>query len=350
MLFFSILAGIDKIMGNKLGLGEKFNEGFYSLGGLALTVIGIYSLSPIISDMLLPVLNPISNVLRTDPSVFISSILAPDFGGLSTSMAIGNTVDIGRYNGVILASTLGSLISFTIPVAIETINREDFEFFIKGVLAGIITVPVGMIVGGVLLKIGYMDMLKSIFPVVIFSILVIYFLNKSPKKTINAFQKIGKGVIIISTVGMVLSIINYFFKVESLNSLAPFKEGAVMILEMAIVLSGAYPLLYFLSDKLSRHLEVLENRFNLNKYSILGLMSSLANCIPMFGIYKEMDDRGKVINSAFAVSGAFTFGGQLAYISSMVPDATNAFIISKLVAGISAVILASIMLRRESEI
>jgi ethanolamine transporter len=32
-----------------------------------------------------------------------------------------------------------------------------------------------------------------------------------------------------------------------------------------------------------------------------------------------MNDKGKVICTAFAVSGAFVFGGQLAYVASVAP-------------------------------
>ena len=51
-----ILGGADKLMGNKFGLGAKFDEGFNSMGGLALAVAGIVVLAPVLSDWLQPVL------------------------------------------------------------------------------------------------------------------------------------------------------------------------------------------------------------------------------------------------------------------------------------------------------
>lgn len=38
------------------------------------------------------------------------------------------------------------------------------------------------------------------------------------------------------------------------------------------------------------------------------MVATLANNIPMFGMMKNMDTRGKVINCAFAVSAAFALG------------------------------------------
>ncbi len=45
-----MISGIDYILGNKFKLGEKFEEGIKSMGVLALSMIGIYSLAPIISN------------------------------------------------------------------------------------------------------------------------------------------------------------------------------------------------------------------------------------------------------------------------------------------------------------
>ena len=98
----------------------------------------------------------------------------------------------------------------------------------------------------------------------------------------------------------------------------------------------------------------MSNRFNkisektgFNEFSILGMLSSLANCVPMLAIYDKMDNKGKVLNAAFAVSGAFVFGGQLGYVSGISQEIVNPFILAKLTAGISAMVLANILLKVE---
>ncbi|SUH07949.1 ethanolamine utilization protein EutH [Salmonella enterica subsp. enterica] len=47
---------------------------------------------------------------------------------------------------------------------------------------------------------------------------------------------------------------------------------------------------------------------NVNNIAAAGMVATLANNIPMFGMMKQMDTRGKVINCAFAVSAAFALG------------------------------------------
>lgn len=347
MVVFSVIAGVDKILNNRFGLGEKFDEGFKALGGLALTVIGIYSISPLIAKGLTPILYPLAKLVHTDPSVFIGSILAPDLGGYPTSIVIATKQTVGEFNGLILSSMLGTTISFTIPVAVGLISKRDFDYFAKGVLAGIMTIPVGMIVGGIMLKVEFMDIISSLLPVVLFSILIVLGLLKAQENMIKIFNILGKFIIVISTFGLIVSIINYMFGIELIKDLIPLEDGAVLVVKIGIILSGAYPMFYFLSKKLHKYLSRIGNKLELDQYSILGIVSSLANCIPMLGIYDKMNEKGKILNAAFAVSGAFTFGGQLGYISSVSPGSVNPFIVSKLVAGVSAIFIAVLIMKVE---
>ena len=71
-----------------------------------------------------------------------------------------------------------------------------------------------------------------------------------------------------------------------------------------------------------------------------GMVATLANNIPMFTLMKDMDERGKVINVAFAVSAAFVFGDHLGFTAGVERGLILAMIVGKLVGGITAVILA----------
>ncbi len=88
IVIFSIIGGIDRLFNNRYGLGEKFEEGFKSMGGLAISMIGIISLAPVMCQLIMPVLSSLSKLTGADPSVFTSSILAVDMGGYATSIEI----------------------------------------------------------------------------------------------------------------------------------------------------------------------------------------------------------------------------------------------------------------------
>lgn len=49
MALFMVAGGLDKIAGNRFGLGEEFENGFRALGPLALTMVGITSISPLLA-------------------------------------------------------------------------------------------------------------------------------------------------------------------------------------------------------------------------------------------------------------------------------------------------------------
>ncbi len=347
MLAFSILAGIDKLLNNKYGLGVKFDEGFKAMGGLALTIIGIYSLSPIIASLATPVLLPLADLLNTDPSVFIGSILATDLGAYNTSLQVAKSENMVALNGVILASTLGATISFTVPVATNLISSKDFEYFAKGILAGIVTVPVGMILAGFMLRISVIEVIMNLLPVIVFSALIAYGLLKFQDKMVSIFGFVGKLVLGLSTFGLLINIYSYTTGHILVDGMLPLEEAVMLVFTIAVVLSGAYPMLYFLQRRLSKILKRASRRFDLDEYSILGLFSSLASCLPMMGVYNEMNWKGKMLNAAFSVSGAFVLGGQLGYVSSVSPSSVNAFIASKLVAGIAGMAVAGLLIKQE---
>ncbi|CCX55348.1 ethanolamine utilization protein EutH [Veillonella sp. CAG:933] len=82
MVLFMIIGGIDKCIGNKLGLGEKFEEGIMAMGALAMSMVGIITIAPILAKVLSPIVVPVYTMLGADPSMFATTLLANDMGAL----------------------------------------------------------------------------------------------------------------------------------------------------------------------------------------------------------------------------------------------------------------------------
>ena len=91
---------------------------------------------------------------------------------------------------------------------------------------------------------------------------------------------------------------------------------------------------------LKKPLLKLGGLLGINDTAAAGLIASLANSIATFGMVKEMDERGKVVNIAFAVSAAFVFGDHLGFTAGFAPQMLPAMILGKLAGGISAVFVA----------
>ena len=74
----------------------------------------------------------------------------------------------------------------------------------------------------------------------------------------------------------------------------------------------------------------------ISELSALGFVSSLATSMTTPGCMDDMDQKGIMLNSAFAVSAAFTFAGHLAFTMSF----DTAYILPMIVGKITARILA----------
>ena len=125
-----------------------------------------------------------------------------------------------------------------------------------------------------------------------------------------------------------------------LPGMAPISEGFATVGTIAIILAGAFPLVFVLTKLLRRPLMAVGRRLGINDAAAAGLIASLANSIATFGLVKDMNERGKVVNIAFAVSAAFVFGDHLGFTAGFAPEMLVPMILGKLTGGISAVMLA----------
>ena len=48
----ALLGAVDRIIGNKFGLGQEFENGILAMGSLALAMVGIIYLAPVLANLL----------------------------------------------------------------------------------------------------------------------------------------------------------------------------------------------------------------------------------------------------------------------------------------------------------
>lgn len=349
MVLFMVIGAIDRCLGNKFGYGQQFEEGFMAMGSLALAMVGVVSLAPVLANILRPIVSPVYKMLGADPAMFATTLLACDMGGYPLAMQLAETEAAGKFAGLILGSMMGATIVFTIPVALGIIEEKDREFLAKGVLAGIITIPLGCLAGGLAAGYSLSMILANLVPIIIVAVLISLGLWKIPEKMTKGFTIFGQGVVIVITIGLAAIIIETLTGIVVIPGMAPISEGIATIGAIAITLAGAFPLVYFITKVFSKPLLKLGGLLGMNDKAAAGMIATLANNIPMFGLLKEMDNRGKILNVAFAVSGAFVFGDHLGFIAGVDKTMIFPMVVGKLVGGISAVILAMIMFEKVSE-
>lgn len=347
MVIFAALGALDRIFGSRFGLGEKFEEGIMAIGALSISMVGIIALAPVIANLLKPVIVPVFGLLGADPAMFAGSVLANDMGGAPLAQALALNEDAGNFGGLIVGAMLGPTIVFTIPVALGIIREEDRKYLATGVLAGVITIPIGSLAGGLAAGYSFTMVLKNLIPIIIFAVLIALGLWKFESAMVKGFTYFGKFVVAVITLGLGVGIIEQLTGIVLIPGMNPIGEGFEVVADIAIVLAGAFPLVYVITRVFKKPLMGLGKVLGMNEVAAAGLVASLANSIPMFGMMKDMDDRGKVLNVAFAVSAAFVFGDHLGFTAGFNQDMIFPMIVGKLVGGITAVFAALILVRNK---
>ena len=349
MAVFAAIGAIDRIFGNRLGLGHPFEEGILAMGTLALAMLGIISLAPVLANLLNPVVVPVYRFLGADPAMFAGTILACDMGGGALAQQMTTDPDAALMGGVLCGSMLGATIVFTIPVAMGILHPEDRPAMAKGILAGIVTIPVGLLVGGLVAGFPFIMVLKNLIPIVIIGALIAAGLLFAENAMIKGFGIFGKGVVIVITIGLGAAIVQELTGFTLIPGMAPLSEGFATVGAIAIVLAGAFPLVHVLTKVLRRPLMKLGKLLGINEEAAGGLLATLANSIATFERVRDMDSRGKVVNIAFAVSAAFVFGDHMGFTAGFAPTMLPAMIAGKLAGGVTAVAVALLLTRKSKQ-
>ena len=349
MAIFAVLGAVDRIFGDKLGLGKEFENGIIAMGALAMAMLGIIALAPVLASVLKPVVVPVYRFFGADPAMFAGSLLACDMGGGSLAQELTADAQAAGLGGVITGSMLGATIVFTIPAAMGILREEDRPAMAKGVLSGIVTIPVGVLVGGVVAGFPVAMVLRNLIPIVLIALLIALGLWKAEKAMIKGFTIFGKGVTILITVGLAAAIVEALTGFALIPGMDSLEIGFSTVGNIAIVLAGAFPLVYTVTRVLRKPLLRLGKLLGVNDTAAAGLVATLANSIATFGMVKDMDNRGKVVNIAFAVSAAFVFGDHLGFTAGFAPELLPGMILGKLAGGISAVAVALLLTKKERQ-
>lgn len=252
--FFMVLGAVDKCLGNKFGLGEQFEEGIMAMGSLALSMVGIITLAPVLANILKPVVVPLYTALGADPAMFATTLLANDMGGFPLAMQLAQDPQAGLFAGAILGAMMGPTIVFTIPVALGIIEKEDQQYLATGVLSGLITIPIGCFVGGIIAGFPVIMILKNLVPILLVAVLIMIGLWLKPDAMIKGFTIFGKFVVIVAIAGLVLGALQLLVGITVIDGIAPVSEGIEVVGGIALTLAGAFCLVFVITKVFNKPL------------------------------------------------------------------------------------------------
>ncbi len=344
---FAILGAIDRILNNRFGLGKEFEKGFDLLGPMALTMIGMLSLAPVIAEILKPAFSFFYSVFRIDPSVIPAAMLANDMGAAPLAREFAQNPLLGGFNGLIVSAMMGVNISYTIPVSLGIVKKENQKDMFTGFLCGFVTVPVGCFIAGLMLKIQPLLLLFNLLPLIIFAILISLGLVFFKDLCVRIFDILGKAITVIITIGLALALWQFLTGNIILEYLDTYENGGIICLNAAAVLAGAFPFMHVISLILKKPLGIIAEKTGLKEASVLGFLFSSVSCLPTLGAMEKMDRRGIILNSAFIVSASFTFGSHLAFTMAFDRHYVLSMIVGKLISGVCAVILAILIKKKD---
>lgn len=348
MAFGSIVGGLDKVFGNRLGLGTEFEKGYGTMGPLALGMVGIVCLTPVLQAFFSALISPLCTTAGIDPAV-LGALLANDMGGYQLAMELAADPRAGQLSGVLVASMLGAALVFNIPVGLGLIPKEVHPWFVQGLLIGLITIPLGSILGGLVAGFPLVFTLVNIAPISVFALLLAVGMKLMPAQMAKGCMLFGKAITVLSCIGLVCAAFESITGVVLIRGMNPISDAMGTVAEIAVILGGTFPVLSILMKALGKPLTWVGKRVGLNFFSTSAMLFALANSVSVFVMMKDMNKRGVILNTAWVVTASAVLGDHLGFTASVEPSMITALLVTKLSAGCLAVVVALYLTREKDE-
>lgn len=346
-LFFAIIGLIDKNIGSKLGLTAAFDRGLMTMGGMAIPTI---STCCVAVELIQRNINKIENItepLPFDDSLIAGLLLAPDTGGYFIAKQLAENESFLILNGVIIAGLFGQTVSYQIPIFLSALEKQEHLAIMKGFVVGIVTIPIGLVITELFLKIPIVQFGWHFMPLLIICGIISVGLIKIPDKTVRLFSVFANGIQIVVNLMFIITIIGVFIPSIAYTELSSVEEALVIVFRATIVISGSMVLAELILKCFHTQIRGISQKLGVNEVSVVGMLMNFATSLAIIPLIPRMDEKGKMMNAAFSVSGAYVFGGQLGFVYSVADgQSTIVLVIVKIVCGLLSMFLMHKVFRR----
>ncbi|GEN88787.1 ethanolamine utilization protein EutH [Oceanobacillus sp. FSL W8-0428] len=367
----AVIGAFAAIKNAETGLGREFMEGFYVIGQIFVPCAGIMASIPYLSQFISTVIGPFLNQFGIDSAIAATSMIAVDMGGYQLADVLAETRE-SWIIAMVIGYFLGPTLTFLIPVGLALVNKKDYKYMALGVMAGILTIPAGILVSCLFIAISkpeireavstnapslyplllsFSEILITMVPLIIFVLLLAIGLRLYPDKMIKGFLIYGKLLDTGIKLVLVFSIVEHFtgffsfvFGGWGFDPIIADSEDTFRALEVAgyigIMLAGSFPFIYLFRNLFAKPLQKLAKALGMQEIGSMGLVASVANTLAMFHMVKDMPAKDKVINIAFSVCIATVFGDHLSFTANFQPNLILPIMLGKIVAAFLSVYLA----------
>ena len=377
------LAGaISSVIKPEGELGRQFVAGIDTIGPIFLPVAGIMASAPYLTTFITAVFGPAFNLVGADPAMAATTFIAVDMGGYQLADALAQTKE-SWIMAMVTGYMGGATIVFTIPVALKMIQKIDRKYLALGVMCGLLSIPVGVLVSSVIiafanpmireaivagsgeatyqLALGFTTIGLNLIPLIIVCVALALGLKFKPDAMIKGFIVFGKALESALKIIFVLVVIEYFTGFCSalfgswfgFDPIIADEVDLFRALEVSgavgIMLCGAFPMLYMIRHYLAKPLGAFGKFFGLSSDAVTGILAAAANVIALLEIVKDLRARDKVICLAFAVCCAFLFGDHLSFTANFQPSLIAPIMIGKITGGVCAIIFTKFLALKKAE-
>lgn len=344
--FFAVLGAVDYLLDDRFGLGSQFERGICCCGKLIIAMTGFMTLAPVLGEVLAPLVTPLFAAVGADPSALAGMLLANDSGGavLAAEMALDPAA--GEFNGYFVASMLGGTVMCIIPMTMLSVGGARRSAAVYGILIGLLTVPVGCMIGGLLAGYAPGMLVRNLIPASTLSLVLAVLLGFFSRQLLRPFQLFGKCLVGVSLAGLLLTAAGVLLPVELPERLTPFSQIIPVIGSIALTLGGVFPLLRVVSMLIRKPLGRAARFLGIGQQDITGLLVSAVNIFPTFDMLSDMSHRGILLNTAFMVGANCVLGDHFAFTAQMRPSLVGPVIAAKAISGLLAVAVGAALAPR----
>ena len=344
MALGALLGGADLLLGSRFGLGQRFEEAFRLLGPIGLSMAGILCLSPVLARILDWCVAPVLAAIGLDPGI-LGGMLAIDMGGYPLAKELANDPMIGMLSGILISTTFGCTLVFTIPLGLGILGEEDRPWFIRGLLAGLGAMGAVLILGAVIMGIPLGRALYNLVPMLAVCGCLTLWIHKGADRAVKCFKALSAGIRVLSVLGLTLGAVEYMTGWQILPGMTSLKEAMQVVCSIGIVMLGSMPLAELLRRMMERPLGWVQRKTGLNSESTTALLVGMVSISPALAAIPRMDRRGKVAVSACMVCAGSCFAAHLGYTMEAEPEMVGVLLAVKLLGGVLAVCAAMAVTR-----
>lgn len=332
-----VIGGIDYLMGNKLGAGKPFHDGFMLMGKSALGMIGILCLAPFLGSMLAVWISPVFRFFGMDPAMF-GSVFAIDMGGYSLAVSMADSDTLGLYSGIIVSTLFGPTAVYYLPLGFQMILPKDHALFACGIVIGLIVLPVGCLVGGWCMGLTLKTILINNIPAFLLCAVLMTGMTIARDKTIAVCMIYGRILTIIGVFGIMIAFCQYLTGITFLPQMGDLSEAFLTVGSITVTVVGFLPISGLLLRFCKKGLIHLGKHFGLDAPAVAAVTMTLGSSTPVLAMIGDMTPRSKVIVSAFLIYSSYA--AHLGFTISVAPDMALALILSKSSSALTAFLLA----------